>query len=92
MAVMDHGGAGPAQWPLSRAANLAARGAAHALAGLVRLVPTGDRQGPDAAGKSISASADEIDDLKKSINSAIRWLAIGAAGIVFELLRKGVTF
>jgi hypothetical protein len=40
----------------------------------------------------IKVNADEIDDLKKSINSAIRWLAIGAAGIVFELLRKGVTF
>ena len=42
--------------------------------------------------KSILANADEIDDLKKSINSAIRMLAVGAGLIIFELLRKGVTF
>jgi hypothetical protein len=54
------------------------------------------RQGVDKDLKQlerrIGASEDEIDGVKKSINSAIRWLAIGAGGIIFELLRKGVTF
>jgi hypothetical protein len=40
----------------------------------------------------IEANADEIDGVKTSINTAIRWLALGAGGIVFELLRKGVAF
>ena len=40
----------------------------------------------------IGANADEIDGVKTSINTAIRWLALGAGGIVFELLRKGITF
>jgi len=42
--------------------------------------------------RRIDENEDEIDSVKKSINSAIRWLAIGAGGIVFELLRKGVVF
>jgi hypothetical protein len=42
--------------------------------------------------RRIGENEDEIDGVRNSINSAIRWLAIGAGGIVFELLRKGVTF
>jgi hypothetical protein len=42
--------------------------------------------------RRIGENEDEIDGVKKSINSAIRWLAIGAGGIIFELLRKGATF
>ena len=42
--------------------------------------------------KRLKADAEELGELKGSINRAIRWLAIGAAGIIFELLRKGVTF
>ena len=42
--------------------------------------------------RRVDENEDEIDGLKKSINSAIRWLAIGAGGILFELLRKGVVF
>ena len=38
----------------------------------------------------LNESRNEIDGVKRSINSAIRWLAIGAGGIVFELLRKGM--
>jgi hypothetical protein len=54
------------------------------------------RQGIDkdltALERRIGENEDEIDGVKTSINSAIRWLAIGAGGIVFELLRKGVVF
>jgi hypothetical protein len=54
------------------------------------------RQGVDkdltALERRIGENEDEIEGVKKSISSAIRWLAIGVAGIVFELLRKGVTF
>jgi hypothetical protein len=54
------------------------------------------RQGVDkdlaALERRIGETEDEIDGVKTSINSAIRWLAIGAGGIVFELLRKGITF
>jgi hypothetical protein len=46
----------------------------------------------NALERRIGENEDEIDGVKKSINSAIRWLAIGAGGIVFELLRKGATF
>jgi hypothetical protein len=42
--------------------------------------------------RRIGENEDEIDGVKTSINSAIRWLGIGAGGIVFELLRKGVVF
>jgi hypothetical protein len=40
----------------------------------------------------LEGNADEIEDLKTSINKAIRWLALGAPVIIFELLRKGITF
>ena len=54
------------------------------------------RQGVDkdlvALERRIGENEDEIGGVKTSINSAIRWLAIGAAGIIFELLRKGVVF
>jgi hypothetical protein len=39
--------------------------------------------------RRLKDNADEIEDLKTSINKAIRWLALGAAGIIFELPRKG---
>jgi hypothetical protein len=42
--------------------------------------------------RRIGENEDEIEGVKKSISSAICWLAIGVAGIVFELLRKGATF
>jgi hypothetical protein len=42
--------------------------------------------------KRLEANKTEIDALKAAINKAIRWLAISAAAIIFELLRKGVTF
>jgi hypothetical protein len=42
--------------------------------------------------RRIKENAGELDALKASINAAIRWLAVGAGAIIFELLRKGVTF
>ncbi len=42
--------------------------------------------------KRIQANARELEALNSSIGSAIRWLAIGACAIIFELLRKGTVF
>jgi hypothetical protein len=42
--------------------------------------------------RRVTGVEDGLDKLKSSINGAIRWLAVAAGAIVFELLRKGVTF
>jgi hypothetical protein len=46
----------------------------------------------DQLDRRVKENAGELDALKASINAAIRWLAIGAGAIIFELLRKGVAF
>ena len=42
--------------------------------------------------KRIGETEKDLDALKGSINAAIRWLAVAAMAIIFELLRKGVVF
>ena len=92
MAVIDHGRERPAN------GLLAERQIWQLEAELQRLQGLFDwhRQGVDkdlaALERRVDENEDEIDGVKTSINSAIRWLAIGAGGIVFELLHKGVVF
>lgn len=40
----------------------------------------------------VKTTEDRFDRIQDNINAAIRWLAIGAGAIIFELLRKGVVF
>lgn len=40
----------------------------------------------------VKATEDRFERIQNNINAAIRWLALGAGAIIFELLRKGVVF
>jgi hypothetical protein len=40
----------------------------------------------------IKTTEARLDKIHADINAAIRWLAIGAGAIIFELLRRGVVF
>jgi hypothetical protein len=40
----------------------------------------------------VKTTEDRFERIQDNINAAIRWLGIGAAAIIFELLRKGVVF